>query len=64
MELNKKNNKMIRRKTHQVWVGVLNYKNPCDLTCEFFAIPYNLLTNIRLETSNKLIGLEEQKHSY
>lgn len=52
-----------RKKNYQIWVGLLNYKN-CDLACEFLAIPYDQLSQVRkitANTCNKLVGLEEQK---
>jgi len=54
-----KRNKIGNKISNQVWVGILNYKNT-DIVCENLAIPYNLLTNIRYETCNKLVGLADQ----
>jgi hypothetical protein len=50
------------KKNKKVWVGLLNYKHS-DLACDFFAIPFDKLTNVRLispKSSYHLIGLEEQ----
>lgn len=77
MQYNKKN-KNYNKISNQVWVGVLNYKNHSNLFAQStddklkslprtnlpIAMPINLLTNLRLETWNKLIGLEEHKQSY
>lgn len=51
----------LKKVPNSIWVGIINYKKS-ELNCEYLAIPYTSLTDIKqlsINSTNKLIGLEE-----